>query len=36
MMTKARSKWWAKYKLVFAMPVLFIGLFAFTNGRPDL
>jgi formylglycine-generating enzyme required for sulfatase activity len=31
MMTKKESKWWAKYKLFFAFPVLIIGLVAFTN-----
>jgi hypothetical protein len=31
MMTKTKSKWWAKYKLVFALPVIVLGLLAFTN-----
>ena len=31
MMTKTKSKWWAKYKLVFAIPVVILSLVAFTN-----
>lgn len=31
MMTQTKSKWWAKYKVLFALPFLFLGIFAFTN-----
>ncbi len=33
MMTKTKSKWWAKYKLVFALPIIILSLVAFTNDR---
>ena len=31
MMTKTKSKWWAKFKLVLALPVIILSLLAFTN-----
>jgi hypothetical protein len=31
MMTKTKSKWWAKYKLALALPIIILGLLAFTN-----
>ena len=31
MMTKTKSRWWAKYKLVLALPIIILGLLAFTN-----
>ncbi|MBN1182009.1 MAG: SUMF1/EgtB/PvdO family nonheme iron enzyme [Bacteroidales bacterium] len=33
MMTKNKSKWWARYKLIFALPVLTLAFVAFTNAR---
>lgn len=33
MMTKKESKWWAKCKLFFALPVFVLGLVAFTNSE---
>ncbi len=36
MMTKSKSKWWAKYKLVFALPIIVIGLVAFSNADINL
>ena len=33
MMTKIKSKWWAKYKIVFAVPIIIISLVAFSNDR---
>ncbi len=36
MMTKNKSKWWAKYKLIFALPIIAIGLFAFSNAKLNL
>jgi len=32
-MTKTKSKWWAKYKLVFALTIIILSLVAFTNDR---
>lgn len=31
MMTKSKSKWWAKYKIIFAVPIIILSLVAFTN-----
>ncbi len=31
MMTKTKSKWWAKYKIAFALPAVLMTLVAFTN-----
>lgn len=31
MMTKTKSKWWAKYKIAFAIPVILLVLVAFTR-----
>ncbi len=31
MMTKSKSKWWAKYKPLFALPIIAFGLVAFSN-----
>lgn len=31
MMKKSKSKWWAKYKLIFAVPVIIVSLLAFSN-----
>jgi sulfatase modifying factor 1 len=36
MMTKNKSKWWAKYKLFFAIPIIIIGLVAFSNADMEL
>jgi len=36
MMTKNKSKWWAKYKLVFALPIVVIGFVAFSNADINL
>jgi len=36
MMTKNKSKWWAKYKLFFALPIVVIGLVAFSNADINL
>lgn len=36
MMTKTKSKRWAKYKLLFAIPIIIISLVAFTNDRLNL
>jgi beta-lactamase regulating signal transducer with metallopeptidase domain len=33
MMTKTKSKWWAKYKLIFAIPIIILSLLAFSNDR---
>jgi hypothetical protein len=33
MMTKTKSKWWAKYKLLFALPIIILSLVAFTNNN---
>ncbi len=31
MMTKTKSKWWAKYKLVFAVPIILLSIVVFSN-----
>lgn len=31
MMTKTKSKWWAKFKLLFALPIIILSLVAFSN-----
>lgn len=36
MMTKNKSKWWAKYKLVLALPIVIISLVAFSNADINL
>lgn len=36
MMTKIKSKWWAKYKMVFAIPIIVLTLVAFSNDRFSL
>jgi formylglycine-generating enzyme required for sulfatase activity len=36
MMTKNKSKWWTKYKLIFALPIIVIGLIAFSNADLSL
>lgn len=36
MMTKTKSKWWAKYKTAFAVPVLLMTIFAFTKENSTL
>jgi hypothetical protein len=36
MMTKTKSKWWAKYKLAFALPIIILSLLAFTNDNLSL
>lgn len=33
MMDKSRSKWWAKFKLVFAIPVILLSSLAFSNAE---
>lgn len=33
MMKKSKSKWWAKYKMIFAVPVVIISLLAFSNAN---
>ena len=33
MMTKQKSKWWAKYKVIFALPVIMLSLLAFANAN---
>lgn len=34
MMTKTKSKWWAKYKIAFALPAVIITIVAFSNQTP--
>ena len=36
MMTKNKSKWWAKYKLVLALPIIIFSLVAFSNADINL
>jgi hypothetical protein len=36
MMTKTKSKWWAKYKFVFALPIIILSLVAFSNDNLTL
>jgi len=36
MITKSKSKWCAKYKLFFAIPIIVIGLLAFSNAEINL
>ena len=33
MMTKTKSKWWAKFKLLFSLPIIILSLVAFTNDK---
>jgi hypothetical protein len=36
MMTKTKSMWWAKYKLLFAVPIIILSLVAFSNDNLTL
>ena len=36
MMTKNKSKWWAKYKLILALPIVIFSLVAFSNADINL
>jgi formylglycine-generating enzyme required for sulfatase activity len=36
MMTKQKSKWWAKYKVIFVLPVFVLSLMAFANANIEI
>lgn len=36
MMTKQKSKWWAKYKVIFVLPIIVLSLMAFSNATTKI